>query len=131
MATLKPDSQPPRRKGAPWLRWLSILLRSLHLAAVVAVGIACHGGTVALSMAGPAVLVSGLVLLAVEVAAGQVVLKEAAGAAALLKLLPVAAMLLWPSWQQPLFWLLVLWSSFFSHAPKDVRHHRLAGVLKD
>lgn len=117
-----PTKSHRRVKSPLWLRWLSILLRTLHLGSVILLGAAAHGAPVAASLAGAAVLVSGLLLLAAEVAGEQVVLSEAAGAAALFKLLPVAAVMALPEWRLPLFWFLVAWSSVFSHAPKSLRH---------
>ena len=116
-----------RVQGPRWLRWASVALRSLHLAAVILLGAAAHGAVISASLAGAGVLGSGLALLAVQVAAEQVVLGEAAGAAALVKLLPVAGVVWLPEWRLPLFWFLVFWSSFFSHAPKSLRHRRIGG----
>lgn len=124
MASLKPDA---RRQGSPFLRWGGVLLRTLHLVAVIVLGASIHGAPLPTGVAGLAVLLTGIALLAVEMAGGQVVLGEAAGAAALVKLLPVVGVIWLPEWRLPLFWFLVAWSSLFSHAPKRLRHWRPSG----
>ena len=103
-------------------RWLAVLLRSVHLAGVVWLGALILGAPVPSPVPGPLVLGSGLVMLALDLRAGRIALKELAGAAVLIKLALVAWMLLDPHLAPALFWLLVLGSSVTSHAPKHVRH---------
>ncbi len=103
-------------------RWLSVLLRSLHLAAVVWMGAVLMGAPVPNALPGPLMLGSGLVMLGMDLRAGRIALKELAGAAVLVKLALVAWMLLQPALAAWIFWLLVVGSSLTSHAPKNVRH---------
>ncbi|HEY6897399.1 MAG TPA: hypothetical protein VI279_09050 [Rhodocyclaceae bacterium] len=112
-------------KRHPIFRWLNIALRGGHMMAVIALGGACLGAPLPLESLAYATLGSGLALLLLELWADQVSLREAAGAATLLKLGLVGLMPLLPAWRLPLFWLIVGWSVIFSHAPKTWRHASL------
>ena len=112
----------PKQKDSELERWTAVLLRSVHLAGVVWVGafvVASQpiGRTPALLM-----LVSGLVMLGMDLRAGRIGLREVAGAFVLVKLALVAWMALDPRQAVWLFWLLLVGSSVASHAPKDFRH---------
>lgn len=111
-----------KQKDSELERWIAVLLRSVHLAGVVWVGAFVVAGqpigrTPALLM-----LVSGLVMLAMDLRAGRIALREVAGAFVLVKLLLVAWMALDPRQAVWVFWLLLVASSVASHAPKDFRH---------
>jgi hypothetical protein len=73
-------------------RWLGIMLRALHLAAVTLLGAALLVPPVSTRWAEGAALASGLALLAIEIADGRVRLAELAGAVVLCKLALVAWM---------------------------------------
>ena len=103
-------------------RWLSVLLRSLHLAGVVWLGAAVLGAPAGHRGAALLVLASGLLMLAMDLRAGRIALRELAGAAVLLKLALVAWMALDAGVAVPIFWALVLGSAVTSHAPKGFRH---------
>ena len=103
-------------------RWFSVLLRSLHLAGVVWLGAAVLGAPAGHSRAALLVLVSGLLMLAMDLRAGRMALREVAGAAVLVKLALVAWMALDAARAPWIFWLLVLGSAVTSHAPKHFRH---------
>lgn len=110
-------------KPAEWRRWLGIVLRSAHIAAITllgadllgAGGIAAHGAL--------ATLASGAALFASELADRRVRIDELAGALVLGKLALLAwAVFLAPQHRQPVFWLLLFVSAVVAHAPKPLRH---------
>jgi hypothetical protein len=80
------------------------------------------GWIVAVPAAGAAVLLSGALLLALELADRRVRLDELAGGFVLVKLALVGLMAWQPGWALPLFWGVLLASSISSHAPRDLRH---------
>jgi hypothetical protein len=108
-------------------RAASIALRTLHLACVVALGAALLGAPLPRTGAGLAVLASGVLLFAMELAARRMHALDLAGLAVLAKLAVVALLALWPGADAdvaPVFWALLVVSSISSHAPKGVRHWR-------
>jgi hypothetical protein len=112
----------PLARGSESERWISVLLRTVHLAAAMWLGAMVLGAPVASAWPGPLVLGTGLVMLVLDVRARRIALNELAGASVLLKLALVAWLLLDPPRAALLFWVLVLLSSLTSHAPKNVRH---------
>jgi hypothetical protein len=121
--TPHPSLRPRTGKSAVWRRWLGIVLRSLHLVAVSLLALAVHGLAVPgpLSAAGW-VLVSGALLLSLELADGRLRLLELAGLLVLAKLALVALMVWRGEWLTPLFWGLLFVSAIGSHAPRRWRH---------
>lgn len=130
-----PPPRAPRDQPAVWRRWGGIVLRSLHLVAVSwlavalfgapmtdAVDAASDGATTQRVTAASLLVVSGLLLLALELADRRIRLDELAGGIVLAKLALGAAMALRPGWAPVLFWALVLASSVASHAPREWRH---------
>jgi hypothetical protein len=108
-------------------RGAAIVLRTVHLAAVVALGAALLGAPVAPGPAAIAALASGVMLAALDLVAGRVRLDELAGAVVVAKLAVVAWMgLASPGADRVLaaFWLLLAVSSLSAHAPKALRHWR-------
>ena len=103
-------------------RWLAVLLRALHLASVVALGAQVMGAAMQAHAAPALVLVTGTVMLLMDLRAGRIALREVAGAAVLVKLLLVVWMALDHRNAVWIFWLLVLGSAVTSHAPKGFRH---------
>jgi hypothetical protein len=106
-------------------RAASIVLRTLHLAAVVTLGAALLGAPLSLRHCAAAALASGLALFAMELFARRMHAFDLAGLAVLAKLAVVAVVALWPGAAAhglPAFWVLVALSSLSSHAPKPVRH---------
>ncbi len=90
-------------RPAAWRRWLGIVLRTAHLAAVTVLGAA---------------------LLAIECADGRIRLLELAGTVALAKLVLAAWMVIVPAHAAALFWILLVASALSSHAPRALRHWR-------
>lgn len=111
-----------RHLPAAWRRWLGIGLRSAHLAAMALMAVQLVGGLPVHGAA--ATLLTGLALLASELADHRVHLLELAGTVVLFKLALVAGMVLWPAAAVPLFWAVLLLSAVVSHAPKGLRHWR-------
>jgi hypothetical protein len=119
-----PDRQTPmRRKSDSEIeRWLAVLMRCAHLAGVVWLGAALlavqdMGHAPALLM-----LASGFAMLAMDLAAGRIALRELAGAFVLAKLALVAWMAVDARQAAWIFWALLVGSSIVSHAPKHFRH---------
>ncbi len=128
----------PHKGAGPWLRysppmslfardseterWLSVLLRSLHIAGAVWLGAAVLGAPLGHRAPAALVLASGLLMLVMDLRAGRMALRELAGAAVLAKLLLVVWMVVDRTHAAWALALLVLFSSVTSHAPKNVRH---------
>lgn len=119
MAGTDTDPKPPE-----WRRWLGIVLRTLHLAAVALLAAQLLGAGAVARHGAAATLLSGLALLASELADRRVHLGELAGAVVLAKLGLVALMLAWPDAAAALFWGVLALSAIVSHAPKGLRHWR-------
>ncbi|MBI5717715.1 MAG: hypothetical protein HZC37_08515 [Burkholderiales bacterium] len=123
-----PDVEPTKgkgRRGGEVERWWALALRTVHLAAVVALGAALLGAPLGAAGPGLAVFATGIVLLAQDLRARRIALTEVAGAVVLVKLALVA----WVAWSRPaadhalaVFWVLLVLSSLSSHAPKRWRH---------
>lgn len=111
-------------RNTPGKRWLGVVLRGLHLVAVILLGIGLFGQATAaeVSRAAIAVLASGGALWALDMWTKPEHLRQMAGVSMFAKLAMVAAMALWPSLHAPLFWLIVVWSAVFSHAPASFRN---------
>jgi hypothetical protein len=66
MAVVNPD-----RKRPGWRRWLNVLLRGLHLVAVIALGAALLGAPLSDATAAMAVAATGLTMFALELCASS------------------------------------------------------------
>ena len=117
----------PGRPNSAGRRWLSITLRSLHLAGIVLAAIALFGSSSYQLAAFSLMFVTGLGLFGVELWSSRQLWRELAGLFILLKLLLVFAMILMPGYAAGLFWFLLISSSLISHAPKSFRHKRPFG----
>lgn len=120
------DRKPPRRH-VPGGRWLSVALRAVHLLAVVGLGAAVHGAPLDAPTIGLVVLATGVALFALDLYTYPHHLREVAGQSVLVKLVLVAGVVAGETIRLPLFWLVVLWSAVFSHAPGSLRHRRPFG----
>lgn len=122
------DAPSQRREGRDFLgrRWLSVLLRGVHLVTVIAFGtVLLQASPVALpEHAGGGVLISGLLIWLLDLWHRPAHLIEGAGLSMLLKLALVGWMIVSPGLREPLFWLIVGWSAVFSHAPSSFRNAR-------
>jgi hypothetical protein len=112
-------------------RLFAVGVRTVHLAAVVALGAALLGAPLGREGAAVVTVGSGLLLLALDLAAGRIRLGEFAGAVVLAKLAAVA----WIGFTAagaalavPVFWGLLALSSVSAHLPKPLRHWRPGGA---
>lgn len=110
------------------VRWLNVLLRALHLMAVIALGAVLLGAPLAGGRLALAVLASGAALMALDLGVRPARFWEWSSAAVLVKLLLVGWMALDEAPRLLLFWGLVAWSVVFAHAPASVRHRRWWGA---
>jgi hypothetical protein len=110
------------QKGALLLRWLNVVLRGLHLIAVILLGAGLLGAHVALDAATLGVASSGFAMLALDIWRKPSHLLEIAGIAVVVKLLIVGWMVLDESSRTFLFWFIVAGSAIFAHAPASFRH---------
>jgi hypothetical protein len=111
-------------------RLFAVAVRTVHLAAVVALGAALLGAPLGRANAAAVTVGSGLLLLVLDLAAGRIRLGELAGVVVLAKLAAVAWIGLTAEGAAlalPAFWLLLGLSSFSAHLPKGVRHWRPGG----
>ena len=111
-------------KRPPLTRWLGIVLRALHLVCVIVLGAGLMHDSVG-TAAIVAVLLTGFALFALDTWNYPRHLFELSGVAVMVKLLLIALMGLDEALRLPLFWVIVLWSGVFSHAPASLRHLRL------
>lgn len=105
-----------------FVRWLSVVLRGLHLVTVIALGAALLGAPLDGHAQSLGVLASGAAMMALDVWVKPHLLKEWSGAALFIKLVLVGWMAADAGLRVPLFWLLVVWSAIFAHAPASFRH---------
>jgi hypothetical protein len=99
-----------------WRRWLNVVLRGLHLAAVIALGAAVLGAPVDLHQSAIATLVTGFGMLALDVWGNPDHLRQAAGLSVIAKLVFVGWMAVDADHRLLLFWLIVAGSATFRHA---------------
>lgn len=115
--------------GARPLRWLNVGLRGLHLAAVILLAATLLGAPPPAGLPGGfaplAVLATGVVIFGLDLWVYPGHLFEASGASVVIKLALVAWMAIDAAARLPLFWVVVFWSTLFSHAPASLRHVRL------
>jgi len=113
------------RRDFPGRRWLSVVLRSLHLAGVVLAGVGIFGNGAHLVTGVVLMLFTGLALYAIDLWHHPSLWREVAGVFFLVKLIVLSAMLLVPDVAGLLFWLVLIASSMVSHAPRVFRHRRI------
>jgi hypothetical protein len=112
-------------------RWLGIVMRALHLVAVVLLGAALLGAPRGVSQVwvGSTLLATGALMFALEQWKTREHVFQLAGAGQVAKLALVAWMMLDPSRAVALLWLIVVWSAVFAHAPAGFRHMHLGELL--
>ena len=115
------------RKLPTGLRWTDIIIRGIHLVAVVVLGGATLGAPVDGARAAVVVFLSGLVMLSFDTWQRPGHLRELAGATMLLKIALVGWMALDEGVRMVLFWLIVGISGIVSHAPASFRHIQVIG----
>jgi len=77
---------------------------------------------------GSAVLITGILIWLLDIWHKPGHLVEGAGVSMLLKLILIVGMIYSPGLRVPLFWIIVVWSGVFSHAPASFRNARLPGM---
>jgi len=121
------DSDTPARRTMIWQRWLNVLLRGLHLVAVILLGAALLGAAVPAGTSAGAVAATGLAMFVLDLWRKPWHLREVAGVAVLVKLGLVAWLAFDAGLRLPLFWGIVAGSALFAHAPARFRHKILFG----
>lgn len=108
----------------PGKRWLVNLLRACHLVGVVGLGAGILGEMPESRwMAfGTVVLASGLSILALDAWSRPSYFREYVGLAMAGKLLLLGLLLAWPAQRAVLYWLILIFSVLFAHAPASLRH---------
>ncbi len=123
--------RPPISKADLLRRWLSVLLRGVHLVTVIGFGAALFGAPAeqlgGVGRLAAAVTISGGAMFALDIWRKPRHLLEVAGLGVLVKLLLVGWMMFDGAPRLALFWIVVVWSALFSHAPASFRHARLFG----
>lgn len=109
------------------LRWINVILRGLHLVAVILLGAGLLGAPLHAGQAAIGVAASGFAMLALDIWRKPQHLREAAGLAVLVKLVLVAWMALDAAARPVLFWVIVAGSAISAHAPARFRHAMLLG----
>lgn len=115
-------------EASGWLRWINVVLRGLHLVAVIFLGAALLGAPIATARAVPAVVLTGVAMFAVDILKKPSHLREVAGVAVMVKLVLVAWMAADEAARPTVFWLIVATSAVFAHAPARFRHAILFGA---
>lgn len=109
----------------PGRRWLVVFLRAAHLAGVVGVGAGLLAGSASAGPFAGLLVISGLLMAALDAWSNPVWLRELAGLSLLVKLV----LLLWfaadEAARPALFWIILVFSTLFSHAPASFRHRQL------
>jgi len=104
------------------LRWINVILRGLHLVAVIVLGSVLLGAPLAASHAAMAVAATGFAMFALDIWRKPQHLREASGLAVLVKLVLVGWMAIDAAARPYLFWLIVAGSAISAHAPARFRH---------
>lgn len=112
---------------ASLFRWLNVVLRGLHLIAVIFLGASLLGAPVAGALAVAGVAASGFAMLVLDIWKKPGHLRETAGLAVLAKLFLLLWMAASASSRPFLFWLIVAGSAIFAHAPASFRHAVVLG----
>ncbi|MBI4997989.1 MAG: hypothetical protein HZC22_14075 [Rhodocyclales bacterium] len=110
------------RRSFPGQRWLGVLLRGLHLVAVIVLGAALLGAPVSGGLAVLGLWSTGLAMLGLDTWSKPSHLREVSGLAVLVKLVFVSWMAVDAGSRAVLFWLVVGGSAVFAHAPARFRH---------
>ena len=117
-------AQTDTTRDFPGKRWLVNLLRALHLVGVVGLGAGVLGDiTEARWIAfGMTAVASGLIILALDGWSRPGYFREYVGLAMAGKLILLGILLAWPAQRAVLFWLILVFSVLFAHAPASLRH---------
>lgn len=110
-------------------RWLSVILRCLHLSTVMLLGASLHGAPLHWPIDQLAVitLATGGAMFALDLTGRSGRWTEIAAVGVYGKLVLLGMIPLAPESATWIFWAVLLWSAFFSHAPASFRHRNLLG----
>lgn len=108
------------------LRWLNVIVRTLHMVGVVLVGAAVLADDAPLLAGLILTLSTGLVLYGIELVRQPDFWKEIAGLFIPVKLALLLAVPFVPDSAGALFWLVLVASSIVSHAPRTFRRRKLS-----
>jgi hypothetical protein len=109
------------------LRWMNVILRGLHLVAVILLGAGLLGAPLDTGKTAIGVAASGFAMLLLDIWRKPQHLREAAGIAVMGKLVLVGWMAIDATARPVLFWLIVAGSAISAHAPARFRHAILLG----
>lgn len=109
----------------PGRRWLVVVLRAAHLAGVVGVGAGLLAGQGAAPGFVPLMVLSGVAMALLDAWANPVWLRELAGLSLLVKFALLGWFVVDDANRPLLFWLILVFSVIFAHAPASFRHRRL------
>ncbi|MCK6375718.1 MAG: hypothetical protein L6Q69_16690 [Zoogloea sp.] len=111
----------------PGRRWLGVLLRAAHLAGVVGVGAGLVAGATAQAHGFLILMVaSGVAMAALDAWSNALWLKEFAGLSLLVKFVLIGIFVVDEAARPALFWLILVFSVVFAHAPASFRHRRVS-----
>ncbi len=118
---------PRRSRGFSGLRWVNILLRTLHL-----LGMAGLGGGFFYAAIGDAwlgflylTLVSGVGMVLLSIWSNGIWLLQLRGHAILLKVLLLLLALAWPAHKMALLVAVIIISGLIAHAPGNIRYYSI------
>lgn len=108
----------------PGKRWVVNLLRAIHLVGVVGLGAGVLGDIPEARWFafGMAALATGLTILFLDAWSRPGYFREYVGLAMAGKLILLGILLAWPAQRAVLFWLILVFSVLFAHAPASLRH---------
>jgi membrane protein implicated in regulation of membrane protease activity len=105
------------------MRWFGVFLRAFHLAAVLGIGISLYAPDFAYQHEViVAAAITGAALLLIEFSSKPNMFKEWSGVSLAYKLGFIAGMIIYPIATEVLFWIVIIWSVIFAHAPRTLRH---------
>lgn len=111
----------------PGRRWLGVLLRAAHLAGVVGVGAELLAGASAGAHGFLILMVtSGVAMAALDAWSNALWLRELAGLSLLVKFALIGWFVADPAARPALFWVILIFSVIFAHAPASFRHRCLS-----
>lgn len=116
---------PSGYRDFPGRRWLVVVLRAAHLAGVVGVGAGLLAGAGAAAGFVLLMVVSGVAMAALDAWSNPVWLRELAGLSLLVKFALLGWFVADEARRPLLFWLILVFSVIFAHAPASFRHRRL------
>ncbi|MCF6353653.1 MAG: hypothetical protein L3J26_00880 [Candidatus Polarisedimenticolaceae bacterium] len=108
-------------------RWVSILLRTLHLLGIAGVGGGYFYASVGDGWLGflYLTLASGLLMMSLSIWSNGIWLLQLRGHAVLLKVLLLTLMLVWAEQKTVLLVVVIIISGLIAHAPGDVRYYSI------